>query len=117
MKKKSLPSELTGAANVVEDFNARIEALEENFGDNEKIAKILCTVSDNIKDFDKLFEKAFVNLIKNSTDIKQAFQSFVDMGDRKVVYTIFKRFGVIIGWILSLAVTALITALITKSVN
>lgn len=116
-KKSKLPKELTEAGSVVEDFNTRIEALEENFGDNEKIASTLAGVAASIKTFDQLFEKAFVNLIKNSTDVKVAFQAFVDEGDRAATNKLLKRFGLIAVWSLSLVVTVVVTAILTKKLG
>ena len=51
--KPKIPKELEKAGEFIEDFNTRIANLEEKFGDNEKIAKTLCEVSEKAKDFDR----------------------------------------------------------------
>ena len=107
--KKNIPEELKGAGEFIEDFNTRIGVLEEKFGDNEKIAKTLSGVSENIKDFDKLFEKAFLNLLKTSTDIKSSIQNFVDESDRVAVNKLMKRFGMKLLWVISIIITAILT--------
>ena len=111
---KKLPNELKGAGDVVEDFNTRIIALEEKFGDNEKIAKTLCEVSEKQKDFDKIFEKTIEILIKNSPLVKNAIQGFIDSEDRNIFWKITKRFGVSIGWIVSLFVAGYVGYVLKK---
>lgn len=98
-------------------LDERMKKIEDQFGDNEKIADTLVTVAENIKNFDQLFEKAFVLLIKNSTDVKGAFQVFVDEGDRIATNKLIKRFGVVALWFLSLVVTVVVTAVITKKIG
>ncbi len=112
MQKAKIPNELKNAGEVVvEDLNTRVVALEEKFGDNEKIAKTLCIVSDNIKDFDKLFEKALLTLMENP-NVKQAFNKAIDESDRSTVKKLLKRFGVWIGWLISIIITAYIATVI-----
>lgn len=114
MPKKNIPKELEGAGNISpEDLDSRINSLEERFGDNEKIAKTLCEVSENIKNFDKLFEKALLILVKNNTDIKTAIKNIIDENDRVASNKLLKRFGVIIAWVISIIITAIITAWVT----
>ena len=114
MGKKKIPNELSGAGEIVEDFNTRIIGLEERFGDNEKIAKTLCNVAETQKDFDKIFEKAIINLIKNSSDVKNSFQEFVDGGDRDAFKKLFKRFGAGIIWLVSIVAALYVGYLFRK---
>ena len=101
----------------ITDLTERLTSLEERFGDNEKIAKTLTDVSGNIKNFDQLFEKVFVGLLRTSTDIKSAFRLFVDECDRDATNKLLKRFGVISVWVVSLIITAFVTAWVTKKVG
>jgi hypothetical protein len=112
--KKSIPKELEGAGSIVEDFETRITSLEERFGDNEKIARTIGEVSDNIKNFDKVFEKAILDFLRSNIDVKAEVKKIIDETDRNTANELLKKFGKTLGWIISLIITAVVTWYLSK---
>jgi predicted transcriptional regulator len=91
----------------------RIEALEEKFGSNEKIAETLYETSQKAKKMEELLATSFTELIKKNSNVQDAMKMFIDKIDRKYFFVVIKRLGWL-GWgaltfILGIIITIILT--------
>jgi len=94
------PEELTKATEQhgkdISDLTNRVTAIEENLKP-ANLALTLENACDDSKKMDKLFSKLFCDMMDKDESVKTAVAKRMQTTDRNAVFSIFKKWGLLIG--------------------
>jgi len=92
-------------------------SLQKRVGTNENFGKTFRESADVSKDIDTAIKEVIVKLLNDNTDAQDAVKSIVGKIDGREMKKQLLGIGKIAAWVISLAITALITAWITVTVT
>lgn len=100
-----------------EDHSAlieRVKALEEKLGSNEKIAAAFCEAASTQIKINEAVVKTFTHCLEHDQVIKEKLTVVINKIDRDFTSKFLRRFGIWIGWLISLVITVLVTKYLGK---
>lgn len=77
----------------ISTIKERLDALEDRFGTNEKIAETLCDTASKATRMQDMLSETFVKLLTKDEKVKEALGKFIDNSDRGYLFAFVKRIG------------------------
>lgn len=108
------PDDLTKKS---DEHDKLLGALEKRVGTNENFGKTFANASADSKSIENAVEGIVVKLLKNNVDTQAAVENIVGRVDGRTMKTQLWGLGKIGLWVISLVITALVTAVITAKVK
>lgn len=96
------------------DLSARITVLELRYSSNENFGNTFQEASKTVTKVKEVIKESLNTLLLDDKGIREGIKGIIKESDKESVWRMLKRFVTLIGWLLSLVVTALVTYLFSR---